>query len=388
MSKVAIKLSTLTDIGDAVRDKKGMAEKIPVAKIASEIRSIQGGTDTSDDTVTAESMLEGVTAHNASGEPIVGVIPLYDGAVTGGLSVMANASKYLYGKEVTEYPVCYLYGEIPVPEAPIQWDKQKYPYAYMNYLTTILEDGRVAKSWNFVAGEQPALAKKTDNYYHPYSPSKCVVMFMANQAYFDLLGQSDKYVEGWQIAEKDSTNSIYLGNIYWANHDVKCNDSENILISAGVEPTEPTPNGGFYIINGVAYEGFVLPNIDTVCDKETYPYAMLNFAWDLLGDGSVVLVGGYVSEGEFHNETYSNLYSSGRNMKIACASCNKLPSMFNSMEELEAELGGPVNTWFVEEQDDSTDQKTYLGCLWTSHDIYRDDGTLYMKATEPIPIYE
>ena len=85
MSKVSIRLGTLTSIGDAVRAKKGTAEQIPVANLASEIESIQTGTDTSKDTVTAETMLEGVTAHDASGEPIAGTIPTYDGAMQDGL---------------------------------------------------------------------------------------------------------------------------------------------------------------------------------------------------------------------------------------------------------------------------------------------------------------
>lgn len=85
MSKVSIKLDTLKGIGNAVRAKKGTAEQIPVANLASEIESIQTGTDTSKDTVTAETMLEGVTAHNASGEPITGTIPTYDGAMQDGL---------------------------------------------------------------------------------------------------------------------------------------------------------------------------------------------------------------------------------------------------------------------------------------------------------------
>jgi N-acetylglucosamine-6-phosphate deacetylase len=40
----------------------------------------EGGVDTSQDTVTADTMLEGTTAHDASGEPITGTIPTYVGA--------------------------------------------------------------------------------------------------------------------------------------------------------------------------------------------------------------------------------------------------------------------------------------------------------------------
>lgn len=41
-----------------------------------------GGTDTSKDTVTAESLREGITAHDAAGQPITGTIPDYSGGNT------------------------------------------------------------------------------------------------------------------------------------------------------------------------------------------------------------------------------------------------------------------------------------------------------------------
>ena len=47
MSKVSIELSTLTNIGDAIREKKGTTEEIAVTELGNEIRGIQGGgTDT------------------------------------------------------------------------------------------------------------------------------------------------------------------------------------------------------------------------------------------------------------------------------------------------------------------------------------------------------
>ena len=43
MSKVSIELSTLTNIGDAIREKKGTTEEIAVTELGNEIRGIQGG---------------------------------------------------------------------------------------------------------------------------------------------------------------------------------------------------------------------------------------------------------------------------------------------------------------------------------------------------------
>ena len=49
MSKVSIELSTLTNIGDAIREKKGTTEEIAVTELGNEIRGIQsGGGDTTE----------------------------------------------------------------------------------------------------------------------------------------------------------------------------------------------------------------------------------------------------------------------------------------------------------------------------------------------------
>lgn len=244
MSKVAIKLSTLTDIGNAVRAKKGTADQIPVTNLADEIQSIQGGTDTSADTVTAESMLEGVTAHNASGEPIVGVIPLYDGAVTGGLSVMANASKYLYGR----------------------------------------------------------------------------------------------------VATADET---------------------------------PT-----HTIDGVGYVGAILPNIDTVWDKETYPYALvIKNGFPIDGLDSFICMS---------SSCYA-VYENNANFMYYTESGNGKGFLLANKQEVADEYGLPFGEWFEQEtipfeKDESNGLSSYY--VWTSHDIFTTDGTLCLKATEPIPIYE
>jgi hypothetical protein len=56
----------------------------------------EGGTDTSKDTVTADAMREGYTAHDAAGQPITGTIPNYDGAITEG-AVEGAQAKYEEG---------------------------------------------------------------------------------------------------------------------------------------------------------------------------------------------------------------------------------------------------------------------------------------------------
>ena len=69
---LSIKRATLKGIANKVRAKTGKIEDIPVASLEGEIESISTGVDTSTDTVTAEALLDGYTAHDASGNVVTG----------------------------------------------------------------------------------------------------------------------------------------------------------------------------------------------------------------------------------------------------------------------------------------------------------------------------
>lgn len=73
--------STIVELGV---DCPGAA---PFCEFDEYMRQIRTGVDTSEDTVTEDAMLEGITAHDAFGEQITGVIPTYDGTASGGLTV-------------------------------------------------------------------------------------------------------------------------------------------------------------------------------------------------------------------------------------------------------------------------------------------------------------
>ncbi len=62
-------------IATAIRTKDGDATLMKIADMPSRIAAISGGPDLSSDTVTAGTMVTGVTAHDSSGNAIVGTIP-------------------------------------------------------------------------------------------------------------------------------------------------------------------------------------------------------------------------------------------------------------------------------------------------------------------------
>lgn len=62
----------------AIRAKTGKTDLIKSGDMAEEIAGIETGIDTSQDTVIPPAMLEGITAHDAEGNQIVGTIPTYD----------------------------------------------------------------------------------------------------------------------------------------------------------------------------------------------------------------------------------------------------------------------------------------------------------------------
>lgn len=68
---------------DAIRAKTGNTDQIDwkTNGMADEINKISTGVDVSKDTVLPDKLLEGIIAHNSSGEQIIGTIKNYGGEV-------------------------------------------------------------------------------------------------------------------------------------------------------------------------------------------------------------------------------------------------------------------------------------------------------------------
>ena len=65
----------ITAIADAIRNKSDASDPLAWPDgLVQTVGSIQPGVNTSGDTVTADTLLEGITAHNAAGEQITGTV--------------------------------------------------------------------------------------------------------------------------------------------------------------------------------------------------------------------------------------------------------------------------------------------------------------------------
>lgn len=124
---VRVKKSTITGIGDAIREKEGSSDLIPTSQMKRRILDIKSGTDTSDATATSEDILLGKTAY-VNDVKVVGAIEEYDGSVensTENAIIKANIERTMeqyYRKKISgfqgksfEYEQ-YLYFELKTQE--------------------------------------------------------------------------------------------------------------------------------------------------------------------------------------------------------------------------------------------------------------------------------
>ena len=107
-----------------------------------------------------------------------------------------------------------------------------------------------------------------------------------------------------------------------------------------------------------SYNGVVLPKLPE-WDKETYPYA---FIYKILGSQYGFIV--------------SDTRPYRQDDRIYCGS-NKMGNLANP-EVFHIPRADHAFTTF----------ESYGNAVWTNTDILNTDGSVFLKATDPIPIYE
>lgn len=149
--------------------------------------------DLSSDTITTNNLLEGVTAHDATGMQITGKIKKYNKEYTGSLEILE--------------PTMYSYNGTVLPKLP-EWDKTAYPYA------VILDNKRLFVSRN------PFIVSADS--------TKAVLVANSAYAFYDILNETE-WVKAFEGIQSIMNNAI--GVPLWTNADI-----EGLL-----EATEPIP---------------------------------------------------------------------------------------------------------------------------------------------------
>lgn len=131
---------------------------------------------------------------------------------------------------------------------------------------------------------------------------------------------------------------------------------------------------------GYSYNGVVLPKLPE-WDKETYPYAyfyLYNGRYVFIAKDRAAVYGWITVDGEEIRKVYST-YAAGETITIQRAYC---------------ENGAWTTPTVVYFENTATGSGSYTlrsetSPLWANFNIIdKDDGTTYLAASDPVPVYE
>ena len=245
-------------------------------------------------------------------------------------------------------PIAYLYNGVRLPALP-EWDREMYPYAYIwdlnadfpslshYYKLTIMDTPLRYGTVNGVQSIYCAEGRKT--------------------AMYNLIDGA------WVYYGESSGSNRVTANPIWTNHDV-INDTDGSVYLSGSNPIPIYNEPVNYLYNGVK-----LPKLPE-WDKTVYPYAAISSS----GKNSYYL----------RLLRYDAQYQINSWGDFAFKSTPALTSNYTAS-----------SGWgdFTENSSGAYISPTYsetvsVGVRWTNFDLLNEDGTVFMEASEPIPVYE
>ena len=320
----------------------------------------------------------------------------------------------------------YLYNGVELPALP-EWDKEAYPYAYIaclngtQYFLKIFSEQQTVGDGGFMLMSSPNLYKLTDGEWASFSSLGAggTLIWCNVDAYYNTGDAVDEELRGTLFlaasdpipvdGEPETSEALpvspYLRkNGSWQKQDtykrvggkwVKQTQKGYEMVESVWQPIfekveEPAGEPIAYLYNGVQ-----LPDINTVwTDKETYPYAMLCLANNLI-PGLVITTFpfkyNYDSQTESTNPQFApQVYDTG-----GYASATYLYAENEEMVEMIKQTFGvsvKVNEYTL------VTERTYADDLggvqfggvpfWSSFNIpYKDGTTIYLAASDPVPVY-
>lgn len=254
------------------------------------------------------------------------------------------------------------------------WDESKYPYAVITSFTIL--DTTAYKLWLF---EEPMMVYSVEGSDLPtFRAGDTDVPYMMDTC---KIGYSDSGSNKWEglknmtiTANSDATT----GAIVWSNYDITLEDgtvyvegSEPVpYCGQKIEPPEEEKTPVAYMYNDVrlpdineAYEVIATQaGVDVEIAKASFPYALVIY-----------------NEAENENRLFL---------------CNTTPYGRDGICMLPSETYLGIfdtdgNSWGYTVELPLPDGGTLgYAVKWTSHDILNADGTIYLAASDPIPVYE
>lgn len=272
----------------------------------------------------------------------------------------------------------YLYNGEELPALP-EWDKTAYPYVVIY---------KEVGGWYALEmfTEQPIAYSDGENYLVCGVPGGCGALYWGTVSSTDREWGDNAYAtydsyDGREIQFLDGTK--YLYSLFWSNSDILKEDGTLYLAASDPIPIlapviDPLSMWmGWKAGNWVArqrgkakqpvaflYNGVRLPKLPE-WDREMYPYAVIKH--HMTGERLLCAKNPIVEVLADNGESTGIVYVAGDCIYATCKTNSNSWGDFNADSDVSLTVNPP---------------------FWTNTDIYLNDGTLYLAASEPVPVYE
>lgn len=169
-------------------------------------------------------------------------------------------------------------------------------------------------------------------------------------------------------------------DLLWSDYDIYDEDGALQFAASDPVPVENAFTKGYLVGAELRrkrklpvaylYNGVQLPALPE-WDKEVYPYAVI-YKWLTYARMYIYEQKPYITTGD-NGLTYLNLSSGSKYVYKGINAINNPINGWNANEEYTAE--------------DGQTQHTY-GVIWSNFDLLNEDGTVYLAASAPVPVYE
>lgn len=278
---------------------------------------------------------------------------------------VATATQYLYGTPSESGniglrsgdTVTYYDGAV-LPMLP-EWDREKYPYAHVVYYGM---DNWIAQAGLYVTSKPMV-----------YYPNEYYCLHADDMGTFDYIlhsGNPRNFDGSWDFEwayNRTTVGADYTSSTAcWAIYDIYNEDGYLYLAKS-----DPIPVTGLV---GYSYNGTVLPNISVVYTdelKEEYPCA-------------------YIYKG--------TLFTGGISYYLHLTTADPYYGVSDSEKWCIGRRAGDKSYWWYDGLSDNFEfhydwtnegvMANMDNLVWANFDVLDEDGSVYMAASDPIPVYE